>query len=72
MILIINNEMLWRIFDIKYECTRADLPTEIIIDLDKFSDNVDRNMCNINHKASKAIHNIAGCKSFECKVELYK
>lgn len=70
----INNHVLWRIYDITYDSDRKDLPTEIIVDLDKFywAKDVEVGMMNLNFKVFKAIEQITNCKSTGAKAEVYK
>jgi len=69
----INNHVLWRIYDIVFESDRRDLPTEIIVDLDKFywSKEVEVGPFNLNHKVYKAIQQITNCKATSAKAEVY-
>ena len=66
--------MLWRLYDIRYEYHREDLPTEIIVELDKFPwiNDIDTGFGNLNCKAHRAIKEITGVNSLSCKVELLK
>ena len=66
--------MLWRLYDIKYESDRTDLPTEIIVDLTKFSwfDEIPVGFGNLNSKASRAVKDITGCNSLSCKVDILR
>lgn len=66
--------MLWRLYDIDYEVKRGDLPTEIIVNLDKFPwiNDIDVGFGNLNCKVHRAIKEITGCNSLSCKVEPLK
>ena len=71
---LINNNVLWRLYDIKYDSNRTDLPTEIIVDLNKFPwfNDIPVGLGNLNCKASRAIKEITGCNSLSCKAEVLR
>lgn len=69
--------MLRKFYDIKYESSRKDLPTELIIDLERFSwcKDVPVGFGNLNSKVRRAIKEITGCYPTSCKlgkIELLK
>lgn len=70
----INKNMLWRLYDIKYEQERQDLPTEITVDLDNFpwSKDVEVGPMHLNFKAFRAIKEITGVTSTGCKVDMVR
>ena len=69
--------MLWRLYEIKYETPRGDLPTEIIVDLNDeqrfpwFKD-VEVGPMHLNFKVFRAIKEITGSVATGCKVEIVK
>lgn len=69
--------MLWRLYDIKYESSRTDLPSEIHVDLNDLErfpwmKDVEVGPMHLNFKAFRAIKEITGCVSTSCKVEILK
>lgn len=63
--------IMWRIYDICYDCQRQDLPAEIIVNLNKFEwPGVDEGPGNLNHKVYQTIKTITGCNATDCKVEI--
>lgn len=66
--------MLWRLYDIKYEEEKNDLPKELILDLNSFSwsKDVEIGMMNLNFKAFRAIKEITGCVATSCRVDVIK
>ena len=71
---LINNSVLWRLYDIQYESPRGDLPTEIFVDLRKFSwfDEIPVGLGNLNSKVGRAVKDITGCNSLSCKVDIVR
>lgn len=62
--------IMWHIYDIHYDCQKQDLPSEIIVDLNKFDwSDVDEGVGNLNHKVYKTIKLITGCNATSCKVK---
>ena len=57
-----------RIYNIKYKTENNSLPTEIIIDLNKYI--ADVGFGNMNSKAYQAIKDITGYEAESCKVEM--
>ena len=70
----INNNVRWRIYDIKYDSARTDLPTEIEVETDKFDwfNSIPTGLGNLNSKLSRIIKEITGCQSTVCKVKTIK
>ncbi|NBP16683.1 hypothetical protein EBU95_20225 [bacterium] len=62
--------MLRKFYDIKYECDDKNLPSELIIDLERFQwcDEVPVGLGNLNYKARRAIKEITGCYPISCKL----
>lgn len=74
---MISKDMLWRLYDIKYESGRGDLPTEIHVDLNDYErfpwmKDVEIGMMHLNFKAFRAIKEITGCTATTCKVDMIK
>ena len=68
---------MWRLYDIRYEQYRGDLPTEIHVDLDDtqrfpWMKEVEVGPMNLNFKAFRAIKEITGSTATTCKVEMLK
>jgi hypothetical protein len=74
---MINKHVLWRLYEIRYEVPRGDLPTEIHVDLNDherfpWMKDVEIGMMHLNFKAFRAIKEITGSVAIGCKVEMIK
>jgi hypothetical protein len=69
--------MLWRLYEIKYESSRTDLPSEIHVDLDDLERfpwmrDIKVDPLHPNLKVFRAIKEITGCRVNDCKIEILK
>jgi len=73
----ININVLWRLYEIRYENPRGDLPTEIHVDLNDterfpWMKEIEVGPMHLNFKAFRAIKEITGSVASGCKVEMIK
>ena len=60
--------MTCRIYNIKYKDSNTNLPTEIVVDLNKY--NADVGFGNMNSKAYQAIKAVTGFEAESCQIEM--
>lgn len=62
--------MLRKFYDIKYESSNPGLPTELIIDLERFEwcNDIPVGLGNLNSKVIRAIKEITGCYPVSCRI----